>query len=126
MRPALLVSNVRSLLFCRAVAASVHQRRRPHLLVVVLPVREIVPQGDPVAQLLAQSVQELVRVPAAGRAGESEQLLAAAEGVGTAVRELRGGRGAFQADVGVRVHAALVTDLVHRSGEGFLPGERQA
>lgn len=78
------------------------------------------------AQLLAQGVQELVGVAAPRRAGESEQLLTAAQGVGTAVRELRGGRGALQADVRVRVHAALVSDLIHRSGEGLFPGERQA
>lgn len=78
------------------------------------------------AQLLAQSVQEFISVPAAKRARESEQLLAAAQGVWSTVRELRGGWGAFQADVGVRVQAALVTDLVHWSGERFLPGECQA
>lgn len=99
---------------------------RPHLLVVVLPGDEVVHQSDAMAQLLAQSVQELVRVPAARRAGEGEQLLAAGERVGTAVRVLRGRGGAFQADVGVGVHAALVVDLVHGGGEGLLPGQGQA
>lgn len=78
------------------------------------------------AQLLAQRVQEFVSVPAAKRARESEQFLAAAQGVWSTVRELRGGWGAFQADIGVRVHAALVTDLIHWSGERFLPGQGQA
>lgn len=78
------------------------------------------------AQLLAQGVQELVSVAAARRPGEREQLLTAAQGVGSAVRELGGGRGALQADVRVRVHAALVSDLIDRSRERLLPGERQA
>lgn len=98
----------------------------PHLLIVVLPRYEVVHQSDPVAQLLTQSVQELVCVPAARRAGEGEQLLAAVQCVGTAIRVLRGGRRAFQADVRVRVHAALVVDLIHRSGERLFPGKGQA
>ena len=77
-------------------------------------------------ELLAQGVQELVGVPAAGRAREGEQLLAAVQCVGAAVQGLRGGGGALQADVGVGVHAALVVDLIHRSGEGLLPRQRQA
>lgn len=75
------------------------------------------------AQLLAQSVQELVCVPAARRAGEGEKLLAAGQRVGPAIRVLRGGRGAFQADVGVGVYAALVVDLVHRRRERLFPGQ---
>lgn len=99
----------------------------PHLLIVVLPGYEVVHQCDPVAQLLAQSVQELVRVPAARRAREGEQLLAAGQRVGTAaVRVLRGGGGALQADVGVGVHAALVVDLIHGGRERLLPGQGQA
>lgn len=78
------------------------------------------------AQLLAQSVQELVCVPAARRAGESEQLLAAGQRAGTVIRGLRGGGGTFQADVGVGVHTALVVDLIHRRGERLLPGQGQA
>lgn len=39
---------------------------------------------------------------------------------------LRRGRGAFQADIRVGVHAALVVDLVHGSGERLLPGQGQA
>lgn len=112
--------------FCCFFFYSCHTYPHPHLLIVVLPRDEIIPQGDPVAQLLAQGVQELVGVAAARRAGESEQLLTPAQGVGTVVRELRGGRGAFQADVRVGLHTALVSDLVHRSGERLFPGERQA
>lgn len=78
------------------------------------------------AQLLAQSIQELVGVPAARRAREGEQLLAAGQRVGAAVRVMRGVGGAFQADVGVGVHTALVVDLIHRSGERFLPGQGEA
>lgn len=98
----------------------------PHLLVVVLPRYEVVHQSDPVAQLLAQSIQELVGVPAARRAREGEEFLTAGQRVGAGVRVLRGVGGAFQADVRVGVHAALVVDLIYRSGEGFLPGQGQA
>lgn len=98
----------------------------PHLLIVVLPGYEVIHQSDPVAQLLAQSIEELVSVPAARWTGEGEQLLAAGQRVGATVRVLRGGWGAFQADVGVGVHTALVVDLIHRSGEGFFPGQGQA
>lgn len=73
-------------------------------------------------QLLAQSIQELVRVPAARRAGEGEQLLAAGQRIGAAVRGLRGSWRAFQANVRVGVHTALVVDLIHGSGERLLPG----
>jgi len=96
----------------------------PHLLVVVLPGHEAVHQGDAVAQLLAQRVQELVRVPAAWRAGEGEQLLAAGQRAAAAAGVLGGGGGALQADVGVGVHAALVVELVHGGGERLLPGQR--
>lgn len=99
---------------------------RPHLLIVVLPGYEVIHQSDPVAELLAQSVQEFVGVPAAGRAGEGEQLLATVQCVRPAVRVLRGGGGALQADVRVGVHAALVVDLIHGSGERLLPGQGQA
>lgn len=78
------------------------------------------------AQLLAQGVQELVGVPAAGRSREGEELLTAAQRVGTAVGGVRRAGGALQADVGVGVSAALVVDLVHWGGEGFLPGQGQA
>lgn len=78
------------------------------------------------AQLLAQSIQELVSVSTAGRPGEGEQLLAAGQRVGAAIQVLRGGWGAFQADIGIGVHTALVVDLVHGSGERFLPGKGQA
>ncbi len=98
----------------------------PHLLIVVLPRYEVIHQSDPVAQLLAQSVQELVCVPAARRAGEGEQFLAAGQRVGGAIRVLRGGGGAFQADIRVGVHTALVVDLIHRRGERLLPGQGQA
>lgn len=98
----------------------------PHLLIVVLPRHKVVHQGDPVSQLLAQGVQELVGVSAPRWPGEGEQLLAARQGVGTHVRGLWGGRGALQADVRVGVHAALVLDLVHGGGERLLPGQRQA
>lgn len=98
----------------------------PHLLIVVLRGYEVIPDSDPVAQLLAQSVQELVSVSAARRARKGEQLPAAIQSVGAAIRVLRGGRGAFQADIRVGIHAALVVDLVHRSGERFLPGQGQA
>lgn len=77
------------------------------------------------AQLLAQCVQELVGVPAAGRSREGEQLLTAAQRVGAAVGGVRRAGGALQADVGVGVGAALVVDLVHRGGEGLLPGQGQ-
>lgn len=125
MIPVLMSSHV-SFYFYYSCHLYLHPQWHPHLLIVVLPRYEIIPQGDPVAQLLAQGVQELVGVAAARRAGESEQLLTVAQGVGTTVRELRGGRGAFQADVRVRVHAALVSDLIHWSGERLFPGERQA
>lgn len=99
----------------------------PHLLVVILPRCKVVHQGDPVAQLLTQSVQELVCVPAAGRSREGEQLLTTAQRVGAAtVGGVRRAGGALQADVGVGVSAALVMDLVHRGGEGLLPGKGQA
>lgn len=98
----------------------------PHLLVVVLPGCKVVHQGDPVAQLLAQGVQELVGVPAAGRPREGEQLLAAAQCVGAAVGGVRRAGGALQADVGVGVGTALVMDLVYRGGKGLLPGQGQA
>lgn len=78
------------------------------------------------AQLLAQSIQELVSVPAARRAREGEEFLTAGQRVGAGVRVLRGVGGAFQADIRVGVHTALVVDLVYRSGEGFLPGQGQA
>lgn len=98
----------------------------PHLLVVILAGCKVIHQGDPVAQLLAQGVQELVGVSAAGRSREGEQLLTAAQRVGTAVGGMRRAGGALQADVGVGVSAALVVDLVHRGGEGLLPGQGQA
>lgn len=94
----------------------------PYLLIVVLPGYEVVHQSDPVAQLLAQSIQELVRVPAARRAGEGEQLLAAGQRIGAAVRVLRRSRWAFQANVRVGVHTALVVDLINGRGERLLPG----
>lgn len=78
------------------------------------------------AQLLAQSIEELVSVPAARWAGEGEQLLAAGQRVGVAIQVPGGGWGAFQADIGVGVHTALVVDLIHRSGEGLFPGQGQA
>lgn len=77
------------------------------------------------AELLAQSIQELVCVPAARRARKGEQLLAAGQRV-WAIRVLRGGGWTFQADVRVGVHAALVVDLIHGSWERLLPGEGQA
>lgn len=126
MRPALINSNVRLFGFYYSCHTHLHLQWHSHLLIVVLPRLEIIAQGDPVAQLLAQRVQEFVSVPAAKRARESEQLLASAQGVWSTVRELRGGWGAFQADIGVRVHAALVADLIHWSGERFLPGQGQA
>lgn len=87
---------------------------------------KVVHQRDPVAQLLAQGVQELVRVSAARWAGEGKQLFAAGQRVGTAVRGLRRGRGALQADIRVGVYAALVVDFIHRCGERLFPGQGQA
>lgn len=110
---------------CNSVCAWI-QLGPPHLLIVVLPRHKVIHQSDPVAQLLAQGVQELVRVPAARWAGEGKQLLAAVQRVGAAVWELRGSRGALQADVGVWLHTALVVDLIHRSWERLLPGQGQA
>lgn len=78
------------------------------------------------AQLLAQGIQELVRVAAARRAGKGEELLPARQSIGIAVQGLRGGGGALQADVRVGLHAALVVDLVHGGGERLLPGQGQA
>lgn len=97
-----------------------------YLLIVVLPSCEVVHQSDPVAQLLAQGIQELVGVATARRAREGEELPPAGQSVGTAVRGLRGGRGALQADVGVGLHTALVVDLIHGGGERLLPGQGQA
>lgn len=57
----------------------------PHLLVVVLPGHEVIHQSDPVAQLLAQGVQELVCVSAAWRPGEGEQFFAVGQHVVAAV-----------------------------------------
>lgn len=85
------------------------QRAAPasHLLIVVLGREEVVHNGDPVAQLLAQGIQEAVRVPAAWRAGKGEELLPPGEGAERVVRVLGGERGAaVQADVGIGLGAA--------------------
>lgn len=88
-----------------------------HLLVVILGCQEIVHQGRSGAQLLAQRIQEAVRVPASHWAGEGEELPAAGWAGGIwargAVRvagpraRLWGGRpAAVQAGVGVGLGAA--------------------
>lgn len=94
-----------------------------HLLIVVLARHVVVRQRDPLAQLLAEGIEEFIGIPAAGRAGKGEQLLAAAQRAGAVL-----GRswGALQADVGIGVHATLVVDPVDVGWEGLLPGEGQA
>ena len=74
MTPAVMISRA-SFYFDYSRRMYLHPQWHPHLFIVVLPRCEIIAQGDPVAQLLAQGVQELVGVAAARRAGESEQLL---------------------------------------------------
>lgn len=98
-----------------------------HLLIIILSSEKIVHDGDTVAELFAQSIQELVRVPTARGSGEGKEL--PTTGAGYFTRLFGGVRWAVQTDIRVGVHASrrrnnLLIVVVLRTRTGLLPRQR--
>lgn len=96
-----------------------------NLLIVVLSFK-IIHDVDTVAQLLAQSIQELVGVSAARRPREREEFPAVGQWAEGLIRRQRRGRGAVQTNVRIGLHAArrrnsLLVRLILRAWKGFSP-----
>lgn len=101
-----------------------------NLLIVVLSSFKIIHDIDTVAQLLAQSIQELVGVSAARWPGEGEKFPAVGQRAGGLIGRQRGGRGAVQTNVRIRLHTArrrnsLLVSLKLGARKGFGPRQRE-